>query len=397
MSVQITPNQLIQLIIPGITAVFAFGFACAWFYDRRLRYLRLLAASFVAFALGSAVQICHLPDEWRLNALVSATFYALSIQLLAEGVMRRAGLHLRLVTHALMFVLVLAGMYYFSFVTPNLLVRIYILNFSAGLLMLFTAIRFRKHCNGRIINHVLLWVLLIFGVSFFIRTSLTTIQPLPHSTAPFARTIFWVLLQLSLALMGAVLGLVLLAAAMSDVIDRLTLERDLDSLTETLNRRAFERLAGRRVADRRSYPLTLIAFDIDNFKSINDRYGHAAGDAVLRQFAAILRAAVREKDVVARIGGEEFVLLLPGADDKFAYEIGERLRTVLESSRFDEIEATLRVTTSAGIARYRPGEDLRALLARADQLLYAAKRAGRNRVVGESPGQTRDAPERDMV
>jgi diguanylate cyclase (GGDEF)-like protein len=311
--------------------------------------------------------------------------------------MRRAGLHLRLVTHASMFVLVLAGMYYFSFVTPNLLVRIYILNFSAGLLMLFTAIRFRKHCNGRIINHVLLWVLLIFGVSFFIRTSLTTIQPLPHSTAPFARTKFWVLLQLSLALMGAVLGLVLLAAAMSDVIDRLTLERDLDSLTETLNRRAFERLAGRRVADRRSYPLTLIAFDIDNFKSINDRYGHAAGDAVLRQFAAILRAAVREKDVVARIGGEEFVLLLPGADDKFAYEIAERLRTVLESSRFDEIEATLRVTTSAGIARYRPGEDLRALLARADQLLYAAKRAGRNRVVGESPGQTRDAPERDMV
>jgi hypothetical protein len=90
----------------------------------------------------------------------------LSIQLLAEGVMRRAGLHLRLVTHASMFALVLAGMYYFSFVTPNLLVRIYILNFSAGLLMLFTAIRFRKHCNGRIVNHVLLWVLLIFGVSF---------------------------------------------------------------------------------------------------------------------------------------------------------------------------------------------------------------------------------------
>ncbi|MEZ2310984.1 hypothetical protein AB6809_30495 [Paraburkholderia sp. RCC_158] len=156
------------------------------------------------FALGSAVQICHLPDEWRLNALVSATFYALSIQLLAEGVMRRAGLHLRLVTHASMFALVLAGMYYFSFVTPNLLVRIYILNFSAGLLMLSTAIRFRKHCHGRIVNHVLLWVLLIFGVSFFIRTSLTTIQPLPHSAAPFARTMFWVLLQLSLALMGAV-------------------------------------------------------------------------------------------------------------------------------------------------------------------------------------------------
>jgi diguanylate cyclase (GGDEF)-like protein len=205
------------------------------------------------------------------------------------------------------------------------------------------------------------------------------------------------MLQLSLALMGAVLGLVLLAAAMSDVIDRLTVERDLDSLTETLNRRAFERLAAHRVADKRSYPLALIAFDIDNFKSINDCYGHAAGDAVLRQFAAILRAAVREKDVVARIGGEEFVLLLQGVDDTFAYQIAERLRTVLESSRFNEIDTTLRVTTSAGIARHRPGEAVGALLARADHLLYAAKRAGRNRVVEEPSGQTRGAPELDIV
>lgn len=397
MPAQITPNQLVQLIIPGITAVFSLGFACAWIYDRRLRYLRFLAASFVAFALGSAVQICHLPDEWRLNALISATFYVSSIQLLAEGVLRRAGLHLRLATHAAMFALVLGGMYYFSFVTSNLLVRVYILNFSAGALMLLTALRFRKHCNGRTVNRVLLWALLIFGASFFIRTPLTTLRSLPHSAGPFGQTLFWVLLQLSLALMGAVLGLVLLAAAMSDVIDRLTLERDLDPLTETFNRRAFERLARRCVADKQSYPLALIAFDIDKFKSINDRYGHAAGDAVLRQFAAILRTAVHEKDVVARIGGEEFVLLLLRVEDKFAYQIAERLRTVLESTRFDQIDATLCVTTSAGIARYRLGEPVAELLARADHLLYAAKRAGRNRVVTEPSVQTRDTSELDIV
>jgi diguanylate cyclase (GGDEF)-like protein len=383
MPAQITPNQLVQLIIPGIAAVFSLGFACAWLYDRRLRYLRFLAASYVAFALGSAVQICHLPDEWRLNALISAMFYASSVQLLAEGVLRRTGLYLRPATHALMFALVLGGMYYFSFVTPNLLVRVYIQNYSAGLLMVLTAGRLRKRCNGRTVDHLLLFALLLFGASFLIRTPLTTIQPLPHSSAPFAQTIFWVMLQLSLALMGAVMGLVLLAAAMSDVIDRLTLERDLDSLTETLNRRAFERMAGRRVADKQSYPLALIAFDIDSFKSINDRYGHAAGDVVLRQFAAILRAAVRKQDVVARIGGEEFVVLLSDAEEKFAYQIAERLRAVLESSRFNEIDAALCVTTSAGIARYRPGEAVGALLARADQLLYAAKRAGRNRVVTE--------------
>jgi diguanylate cyclase (GGDEF)-like protein len=183
---------------------------------------------------------------------------------------------------------------------------------------------------------------------------------------------------------------------MSDVIDRLVLERDLDSLTEILNRRAFERLAGRRIADKKSHPLALVAFDIDNFKSINDRYGHAAGDAVLRQFGAILRAAVREKDVVGRIGGEEFVLLLPATDGKFAYRIAERFRIALESLRFDEIDATLRVTTSAGIAAYRPGEGGAALLARADHLLYAAKRAGRNRVLTESLDKTQKLSELDI-
>jgi diguanylate cyclase (GGDEF)-like protein len=106
---------------------------------------------------------------------------------------------------------------------------------------------------------------------------------------------------------------------------------------------------------------------------------------------------VREKDVVARIGGEEFVLLLPSADDKSAYRIAERLRTMLASSRFDQIDTTLCVTTSAGIARYRPGEAVGELLARADHLLYAAKRAGRNRVVAEPSGQTWDAPELDIV
>ena len=222
------------------------------------------------------------------------SFYVASTQLLAEGILRRAALHFRVTTHALIFTL-LMGEYYFSYVASNLLVRIYILNLSAGLLMLLCAVRFRKRCNGRTINHILFWVLLICGASFFVRTPLTVVRPLPHSTAPFAQTIFWVLLQLSLALMGAVLGIVLLAVAMSDVIDRLVLERDFDSLTETLNRRAFERLALNRVADRKSYPLALIAFDIDNFKSINDRYGHAAGDAVLREFGAILREAVRRR------------------------------------------------------------------------------------------------------
>lgn len=384
----LTPNQLIQLIIPGIALVFALGFVCAWAYDKRLRYLLFLAASFGSFALGSAAQVAHLPDDWRPNAIISGAFYLLSSQLIAEGVLRRAALRFRFATHAAIFALAMAAMYYFSYVATNLLVRIYILNFGAGFWMLMTAARFRHACNGRTINKILFWALLTCGVSFFVRTSLTTLKPLPHNAAGFAHTVFWDLLQLSLALMGAALGLVLLAATMSDVIDALIVERDHDSLTEVLNRRAFERLAAQRIGDHTTEPLALIAFDIDNFKSINDGYGHPAGDAVLRRFSAMLRAAVRENDLVGRLGGEEFVVLLAGADSVMAYRIAERLRTVLESSSFDDIDAALRVTTSAGVTQHRRGEPLASLLARADRLLYIAKQTGRNKVLTESSTTT---------
>jgi diguanylate cyclase (GGDEF)-like protein len=169
----------------------------------------------------------------------------------------------------------------------------------------------------------------------------------------------------------------------SDVIEHVVAERDLDALTQILNRRAFELRATRLAADRKHRPLSMVICDIDHFKSVNDRFGHAAGDEVLREFSRILRAVVRADDIVGRIGGEEFVILLPGADRTLAKGIAERLRTVLMSTRFAQISSTLHVTVSAGVAQYQDDETVTTLLARADRLLYAAKRTGRNCTVAD--------------
>jgi diguanylate cyclase (GGDEF)-like protein len=123
-------------------------------------------------------------------------------------------------------------------------------------------------------------------------------------------------------------------------------------------------------------PLALLALDVDHFKRINDQGGHQLGDTVLREVAQCCRDALRETDLAARIGGEEFALLLPGSDLEQAQQLAERLRRAIA-----ELQLPATVTVSIGCAELTLAmASIDALLARADEALYAAKDAGRNRV-----------------
>jgi diguanylate cyclase (GGDEF)-like protein/PAS domain S-box-containing protein len=157
----------------------------------------------------------------------------------------------------------------------------------------------------------------------------------------------------------------------------------LDPLTGIANRQAFFDAAANEWEHCKRSPreMSILLIDADHFKSVNDRYGHAAGDAVLRQLAAALTAAFRQVDVVARVGGEEFAVLLPSTGLQGALVVADRLRRVIESQmvRFDG--ADIRYTISGGLAAM--GDcliDLDTLMKRADRALYAAKAAGRNRI-----------------
>lgn len=159
----------------------------------------------------------------------------------------------------------------------------------------------------------------------------------------------------------------------------------VDGLTELYNKRYFNEALDREASRSRRYQRTfsLVLFDIDHFKSINDTYGHLAGDAVLRQLGALVRTRVRRDDVPARTGGEEFAVILPEVGRSGARHLAEKLRVAIESATFRFEGTTIPVTISVGVAEWTPeSSDPQELVKEADERLYEAKRGGRNRVAG---------------
>lgn len=155
-----------------------------------------------------------------------------------------------------------------------------------------------------------------------------------------------------------------------------------DSLTQAGTRRAFKEEAQRFVAlaKRHLGALSCISFDLDHFKTINDTYGHAAGDQVLVSVAHTTAAHVRQTDLFGRLGGEEFAILLPHTDQARAVEVAEKLRLLFRGLSFPGSHPPLSISASFGVATLDPAhDDVDALLQKADEALYAAKRTGRNK------------------
>ena len=173
-----------------------------------------------------------------------------------------------------------------------------------------------------------------------------------------------------------------------EIARRIVLQNELqrqaatDLLTDLPNRRAFVARLKAELArvQRNGEALSLSMFDLDYFKQVNDHHGHAAGDAVLRSVGQLCARSFRGQDMAARVGGEEFLVLLPGALAEQAAVVMQRFASTLADTDIDIGTQTIRVTATVGVVQ-QAGESLDALMARVDSLMYAGKQAGRNRVV----------------
>jgi diguanylate cyclase (GGDEF)-like protein len=237
------------------------------------------------------------------------------------------------------------------------------------------------------------WAAFVIAAVYFIRAVAYALQE--HGAAHIddspMNLVFFSFGMLSLP--ALTLGAVMMTNA--GIIARATYAADHDHLTGARSRRAFFELAERERARalRTRASLSLLLFDVDHFKRINDTHGHATGDKVLVEIVQHARGVIRSIDSCARLGGEEFAVLLPDTGADMALRVAERLRAGLEHPQRGGPGASgIPYTVSIGAATLEPGETIAAMLSRADQALYAAKAGGRNQVVRAlGAGRVRDA------
>jgi diguanylate cyclase (GGDEF)-like protein len=235
-------------------------------------------------------------------------------------------------------------------------------------------------------------VLLVFSAAVTMaRVPLTVAAPI--GVRDFTLTSGWLAAGVLAALVcETAIAFLVIAMAKERVELRHKLAARIDPLTGLGNRREFNSLARRRIRRERDdgTPIAMLIFDLDDFKRINDRFGHATGDRVLRIFATAAHQSLRPTDIVCRLGGEEFAALLSVADTDDAVAAADRVRIAFASAAKTVDDRLVGATVSVGVAMAQHGyEDLPKLLGRADEALYQAKARGRNRVEVATEGRPR--------
>jgi diguanylate cyclase (GGDEF)-like protein len=362
-------------------SLFGLALTVAWARFGRQVHVALWST---AFFMSAASDVAHvaavaLPFAGAIGGAFAIGSSLLCASLFSQGFRIRAGITNWRGVGALTVVMILVTAT-FVVLHPGEWRNRVIVNVCVGLLFLFSAQALRHDPRGREgAARAAFWMVAAFcGYS----GGLAVLALLTRPGGPLPEVAFEVAMLLGAPAALSGLGLFAMLLVASDLAERLQRLASLDPLTGVLNRRGVDHAAARMLAQCRRFdrPFTIVVADLDRFKSINDRFGHALGDLVLQRFAAHCEATVREGDLVGRMGGEEFVIVLADADMAAAAEAMERVRAGLPGA-LAGLALPASVTASFGIAALGDRADtLAAMLVRADAALYAAKSAGRDRV-----------------
>ncbi len=267
---------------------------------------------------------------------------------------------------------------------------------AASICAAFSWLTAHEFWRGRSEHLVSRWpaiaILFFNGALFLIRTPLSTMIAAPIADHGILSSAWIAVLSSDALLFTIAIAFILLAMTKERAELRQRTAAMVDPLTGLANRRAFEQYGEDliRAQVKRGRPVAVFLVDFDHFKTINDRYGHLVGDIVLRTFAEVATRNLRSSDIVGRMGGEEFAVMLADADRDNAFLVAERLRANFAAAAAAIGSHAVRATLSIGVSIIQaPGDNLALLLGRADRALYRAKANGRNRVeLADAP----DAP-----
>lgn len=381
--------DLRTLAVNNLLTGFVFGISL-FFYARineNLKGIRELGLGFLLLSIGFLlIGIRHYVPDWIsvifANLLVGYGFYyqglgALKFLNLSKTRFNRVSLFLG----GLLF----ASFIYFTYFSQNINARVFCISLFVTILsfLLFLATRPLKMQRGQVLLSVLKATYLLMAIIFLLRSLFSVVQ-LPIND--FMHAGIWHGFSfMGFELMFIVIGLTTTGIANVRLSEDLETQATIDPLTGLYNRRSLNRQAlldlERCKRDGRTFSVMII--DIDFFKSINDSYGHQAGDKVLVEFSGWLKSEIRSSDFAARFGGEEFVVLFNGIDNGLLTKIANQMNCRLAEKLFEVAPSkTVNMTISIGIAcSEKSGLDWEQLLSLADKRLYKAKQQGRNQVV----------------
>jgi diguanylate cyclase (GGDEF)-like protein len=370
-----------QLISPLIFFLLAIGFALIWRYTRDLASARFFAISY--FLRSGA----FLADYFRpAMSHEFAVFLTLGLYL-ASGAAFCAGvfcLYEGRVPWTLIGAIaspVAVALAWYLFADDNIVARIGIMNGLSAAVLAYLAFRFR-HRMTRTIDRLLQLLFAVNAAQFVGRTwVMLSYEGSMLTTENYAGSMTAVSLRFAISVATLAIATALLANYGMEIVSRLTRNGETDPLTGLLNRRGFDAratpLAARLDADGPRHGF--IIADIDGFKAVNDGFGHDAGDTIIARIAHVLKGTARDGDLVARWGGEEFVILIAHGNRQMARLYAEAVRNEIELMRHGCLRGTS-VTISCGVTEWFTGDTVRDVYKRADGALYEAKQQGRNRV-----------------
>ncbi|PRD44434.1 GGDEF domain-containing protein [Phyllobacterium phragmitis] len=369
----------INMVVAGLFATAFLGIAV---YERTYISARLFALGFVFAMLnfGTELLVPFISNP-KLGYMLAFSTFLCALICSAIGMAYKYSVRVPWTGLAILFAVSLAVVYSIYGIARVTL---------AGMLLYqapyFVAICFCNYIilksRARGIMDMLLFALLFASAGHFLLKPVLAIASGGTGVNPqdYVHTQYALFSQTIGAALSVANGLFVLTILTRDLVGDMAARSETDMLSHLLNRRGFEVRGEVAVAQARrsGLPLSLVACDLDSFKAINDTYGHGLGDHVIRAFAASLQEIASQRDIVARIGGEEFAIVLPGMSIQTARLFAENARTNFSSRRVAGLPAESRFTASFGVAKLQSGDALSDLMRRADNALYDAKKSGRN-------------------
>ena len=358
-------------------------------FDASQPRLNAFAGAYALYGIALIMQVLPWPAHVGWNIMLSGLAYAAAAVVFCQGLgqMGKAPSLWRPCVAIAAVALLLRA--WFTFGEPNNYLRIWVLHGSSLLCLALCTWKIRRMHRGIWQERVLFWLLAAFVLSFVPRMLLTLDRHDPKSYG-YDSTAFWVAVQLSFHVFMVLFSIVMLLVWTGSTMRRLRQASNIDMLTSLPNRRGFQSTVSEHLERCTRY--SLIALDLDRFKKINDRFGHAAGDQVLVQVGQLLRSQLRPGCIPARLGGEEFMVFLPDTPLAAATDVAERLRRTIAARPFTRTEPVLHCTCSFGVAEFLADVPMQEAYRQVDALLYQAKAEGRDRVCTASSAPLLNRP-----